>query len=269
VYNSFKPSLIGTFVAEAHERGLRASGHVPDGMKALDLVRAGVDELQHAYMVLLQFVDEPKQLTPVSRFEAFAHQAGTIDFASPRVGEFVHELVKRHVDVDITLVSAEGELTGEPGKPAPVCASVAARLPPQTVRRLARGPLANAPDAFAAALKLARVLHDAGVPLAFGTDEQLYGFSAERELELYVQAGIEARDALYAATLGAARIMKRERDLGSIAPGKLADLVLVDGDPLANISAVRRPTLVMKGGRLYDPAALWRAVGIGPVGRSP
>lgn len=65
-----------------------------------------------------------------------------------------------------------------------------------------------------------------------------------------------------AATLGAARIMKRDGELGSIAPGKFADLVLVDGDPLSDISVVRRPTLVMKAGRIYDPIALWRAVGI-------
>jgi imidazolonepropionase-like amidohydrolase len=113
-------------------------------------------------------------------------------------------------------------------------------------------------------LKLARVLHDAGVPLAFGTDEVLYGFSAERELELYVKAGIPIGDALYAATLGAARIMKRDAELGSVAAGKLADLVLIDGEALTDISVVRRPTLVCKNGKLYDPLALWRSVGIAP-----
>jgi imidazolonepropionase-like amidohydrolase len=102
------------------------------------------------------------------------------------------------------------------------------------------------------------------VPLAVGTDEQLYGFSLERELELYVQAGIPAADTLAAATLGAARIMKRDRDLGSVEPGKLADLVVIDGDPLADIRAVRRPSLVCKGGSLYDPVALWRTLGIAP-----
>jgi imidazolonepropionase-like amidohydrolase len=266
VYNSFKAALVPAFVREAHARGLRASGHVPDGMKALDLVRAGVDELQHAYMVLLQFVREPPlaELTPISRFKAFAEQAGGIDFDSPAVRDFVKELGARHVDVDLTLVSGEQQLTARAGEPSPVYAAVASRLPAQAERQLESGPLVASPATFAATLKLARVLHDAGVPLAFGTDEILYGFSADRELELYVRAGIPAADALYAATLGAARIMRRDRELGSIEPGKLADLLLVDGDPLANISAVRRPTLVCKGGRLFDPIALWRAVGIAP-----
>jgi imidazolonepropionase-like amidohydrolase len=267
VYNSFPAALVPAFVDEAHKRGLRASGHVPDGMKALDLVRAGVDELQHAYMVLLQFVREPTRdkLTPVSRFQAFAAQAGAIDFSSPAVRAFVNELKARHVDVDITLVSGEQELMAKAGQPSPVYAAVAARLPAQTERQIVDvGALVSSPAAFAATLRLARVLHDAGVPLAFGTDEVLYGFSDERELELYVAAGIPAGDALYAATLGAARIMKRDGELGSVAPGKLADLVIIDGDPLADIAAVRRPTLVCKNGNLYDPIALWRALGIAP-----
>jgi cytosine/adenosine deaminase-related metal-dependent hydrolase len=266
VYNSFKPSLVPAFVDEAHKRGLRASGHVPDGMKALDLVHDGVDELQHAYMVLLQFVHEPppKELTPMSRFKAFAEQAGAIDFDSPAVRAFVKELEARKVDVDLTLVSGEQQLTARAGEPSPAYAAISGRLPAQTARQLESGPLAYSPATFAATLKLARVLHDAGVPLAFGTDEVLYGFSAERELELYVKAGIPVGDALYAATLGAARIMKRDAELGSVAAGKLADLVLIDGEALTDISVVRRPTLVCKNGKLYDPLALWRSVGIAP-----
>jgi hypothetical protein len=222
-------------------------------------------------MVLLQFVNEPppKDLTPMSRFKAFAERAGAIDFDSPAVRDFVKQLKARNVDVDITLVSGEQELTARPGQPSPVYAAIARRLPAQTERQYEGGALVAAPASFAATLKLARVLHDAGVPLAFGTDEQLYGFSAERELELYVKAGIPAADALYAATLGAARIMKRDSDLGSVAAGKLADLVLIDGDPLADISAVRRPTIVSKSGNLYDPIALWSALGIAPYSPAP
>lgn len=271
VYNSFKAALVPAFIDEAHRRGLRTSGHVPDGMKALELVRAGIDELQHAYMVLLQFVHEPalKDQTPITRFRAFAEQAGAIDFAAPAVQDFVKQLAIHHVDVDVTLVSGEQDLMAKKDAPSPVFAAIAARLPVQAARQLEGGALVPAPATFAATLKLARVLHDAGVPLAFGTDQPYFGFSAERELELYVKAGIPAADALYAATLGAARIMKRDKDLGSIAPGKLADLVLIDGDPLADISAVRRPTVVCKNGNLYDPIALWRSLGIASYSPPP
>jgi imidazolonepropionase-like amidohydrolase len=85
-----------------------------------------------------------------------------------------------------------------------------------------------------------------------------------RELELLVQAGIAPAEALRMATLGNARIIKRDRELGSVAPGKLADFVLVDGDPTRQIADVRRTALVAKGGTLFDPRAIYRAIGIRP-----
>jgi imidazolonepropionase-like amidohydrolase len=266
VYNSFKAALVPAFVDEAHKRGLRASGHVPDGMKALDLVRAGVDELQHAYMVLLQLVQEPPpaERSPPSRFAAFSRQAGAIDFAAPPAQALVAELARRHVAVDLTLVAMEQLLTAREGEVSPAYAPIAARLPVQARRQLESAGLAFAPEAFQATLTLAQKLWRAGVPLVFGTDERLYGFSAERELALWVKAGIPTGEVLYAATLGAARIMRRDADLGSLAPGKLADLVIVDGDPLADMAAMRRVRLVVKGGRIYDPRALWHALGIAP-----
>jgi imidazolonepropionase-like amidohydrolase len=67
------------------------------------------------------------------------------------------------------------------------------------------------------------------------------------------------------ATLGAAQVMKLDRDLGTVAPGKLADLILVDGDPARNISDIRRATLVVKDGVIYDPAKLYREIGVKPA----
>ncbi|PYQ68479.1 MAG: amidohydrolase, partial [Acidobacteria bacterium] len=64
---------------------------------------------------------------------------------------------------------------------------------------------------------------------------------------------------------GAARVMKRDQDLGSIAPGKLADMVLVDGDPAARISDVRRVVLTVKDGITYDPNAIWTTLGVRPI----
>ncbi|MGB9105771.1 MAG: amidohydrolase family protein, partial [Terriglobales bacterium] len=107
-------------------------------------------------------------------------------------------------------------------------------------------------------------LYRAGIPIEAGTDS-LAGFSLHRELELYVEAGIPAPAVLQLATLGAARIMKRDRDLGSIAPGKLADVILVDGDPAASISDIRRVSTVIKDGVIYNAAELDRALGVTPL----
>ena len=84
----------------------------------------------------------------------------------------------------------------------------------------------------------------------------------QRELELYVQAGIPAPEVLRIATLGAAAVMKHDNELGSIAPGKLADLIVVDGDPTARISEIRRVELVVKNGTVIKPEQLYRILGV-------
>jgi imidazolonepropionase-like amidohydrolase len=77
-------------------------------------------------------------------------------------------------------------------------------------------------------------------------------------------AGIPPERVLQDATLNSARIMSLDRDLGSVTPGKLADLTLVDGDPVVNISDVRKTALVVKDGVLYRPAELYSALGVEP-----
>jgi imidazolonepropionase-like amidohydrolase len=113
-------------------------------------------------------------------------------------------------------------------------------------------------------LRMLLALHTAGVPLVAGTDSG-YGFALVRELELYVAAGIPAADVLQMATLGAARAAGMGDRLGSIEPGKLADLILVDGDPSVDPGALRNLRLVVKDGLLLEPEAMWRELGIGPL----
>ena len=96
-----------------------------------------------------------------------------------------------------------------------------------------------------------------------GTDD-VAGFTLHRELELYVKAGIPAGEVLRIATWNGAKYTRTLDRLGSITPGKLADLILVDGDPTENISAIRRINLVMKEGVAYYPAEIYEATGIKP-----
>ena len=119
-------------------------------------------------------------------------------------------------------------------------------------------------DAFATMLKMTKKLYDAGVPVLVGTDG-FAGLMLHRELELDVQAGIPAAKALQNATLLAARVLGQDATLGSIEPGKKADLLLVEGDPTEHISNVRRGRLVVKDGVTYDPAAVYGALGIAPA----
>jgi len=96
-----------------------------------------------------------------------------------------------------------------------------------------------------------------------GTDS-LAGFTLHRELENYVAAGIPAPVVLQIATLGGARVMKHDGERGSIAPGKQADMILVNGDPTARISDIRRVSTVIKDGTVYDAAAVYAELGVGP-----
>jgi imidazolonepropionase-like amidohydrolase len=109
-----------------------------------------------------------------------------------------------------------------------------------------------------------RVLHQAGVPIVAGTDQAVPGFSLDREIELYVQAGFTPMEAIQAATLVPARAMGMDKDSGTIEAGKRADVILVDGNPLENISDIRRVSAVFAAGKMYQPAALWSAVGFKP-----
>ena len=114
-----------------------------------------------------------------------------------------------------------------------------------------------------AMLQLLKALHDAGVIIIPGTDS-LAGYSLHHELELYVRAGIPAPEVLRMATLTSAMVMSVNKDRGVIAPGKIADLILVKGDPARNISDIRKITKVIKAGKIYDPAAIEKSLGIQP-----
>ena len=271
VYSSIKPELVPTIIKIAHEKGLRVSGHVPAFMTAQQFVEAGADEIQHINMLFLNFFfDEVKDTRTPARFIAVAERGATLDLNSERVRSFVRLLKDRNIVVDPTLTAFEGMFVDRPGKMSVSYAAIADRLPPQVRRGFLVGglPVPEGKDARyhqsqLATLKMTKLLYDSGIPIVAGTDG-LPGFTLHRELELYTQAGISAPDVLRIATLGAARVARKDRELGSITPGKLADMVLVEGDPAKRIGDVRRTALVIKDGAFYEPAALYKALGIKP-----
>jgi len=187
------------------------------------------------------------------------------------VQAFLQLLKQRGVTIDPTLGTFEGLYADRPGQVSPVFAAVADRMPPQVRRGFLGGglPVPDGADAryretFRSMQRMLMALRQAGIPFVAGTDS-MAGFALPRELELYVEAGVPAPEVLRITTLDAARLAGRASELGSIEPGKLADMILVDGDPSRNIGDVRRLRLVIKDGKLIDPDALCRALGIQPV----
>jgi imidazolonepropionase-like amidohydrolase len=268
LYSSLKPELVTPAALEAHRLGMRLSGHIPAFMTAEQAVRAGYDEIQHLNMLFLNFFDDVKDTRTPARFTAVAERAAELDLGSPRVKEFLALLKDRHTVVDATVAIFENMFVDRPGTVSRAYEKVAHRFPAQVRRGFFDGGLpvpegkdARYQDSFRACLKLTNALHDAGIPIVAGTDG-LPGFQLPRDLELYVEAGIPPAEVLRMATLVGAAVAGKSPVLGSITPGKLADLLLIDGDPAAKISDVRNVALVMKDGVMYDPAALSAAVGM-------
>jgi len=271
VYSSLKPELLPRIVEMAHAHGMRVSGHVPSGMNAEQFVRDGVDEIQHMNFIFLDFMPQVKDTRTPARFTEVAAHGAEIDPKSEQVQAFIQLLKEHKIVVDPTLSIFEGMFDDRPGKMAAGYAPVADNMPAQVRRGFLYGGLEvpagqdqRYQESFQRMLDMAKTFYDAGVPIVAGTDS-LAGFSLHRELELYAKAGIPAPKVLQLATLGAARVVKRDNELGSIAPGKLADMILVDGDPTAHISDIRRVKTVVKDGVVFQVADMDRALGVIPV----
>ncbi|MGB9122770.1 MAG: amidohydrolase family protein [Candidatus Angelobacter sp.] len=271
VYSSLKPELLPKIVEMAHAHGMRVSGHVPSGMNAEQFVRDGVDEIQHMNFIFLDFMPQVKDTRTPARFTEVAAHGAEIDPKSEQVQAFIQLLKEHKIVLDPTLSIFESMFDDRPGKMARGFAPVADNMPAQVRRGFLYGGLEvpagqdqRYQDSFQRMLDMAKTFYDSGVPIVAGTDS-LAGFALHRELELYVKAGIPAPKVLQLATLGAARVVKRDSKLGSIAPGKLADVILVDGNPASQISDIRRVRTVVKDGVVFQVADLDRALGVIPV----
>jgi hypothetical protein len=272
LYSSLKPELVPGIIKAAHTRGLRVSGHIPNGMIASQFVEDGADEIQHINFIFLNFLaSQVKDTRTPERFTAVGANAAKLDLNSKPVNDFIALLLSHHTTVDVTLATFEGMFTGRPGQVSPDIAPVLKRLPAQIQRSAYSGGLSVTADndqlykdSYRAMLQMTKRMYDAGVPILAGTDSAA-GIMLHRELELEVQAGIPPEKSLQIATFNAARLLKQEKDLGSIAEGKHADFLLVEGNPGEHIGDIRRCRLVMKDGTLYKSGDLYKAVGIQPA----
>lgn len=235
LYNLIHPDLVPTIAEEAHARGMRLSGHVPRGLSTPAAIKLGYDEINHAAFLFSTFFPD-SLFTP--RMRAYSAVAAAVAPGFPVDGPDMTALIDvlrengTVIDGTFAIWMGAGTLTGG-GTPA-----------------------------SASYGRLLKRLFDAGVTLVPGTDAQTGG-SFLTELELYEHVGIPAPDVLRMATLTSARVMGEDRDYGSIAPGKVADVVIVDGQPAERIADLRAVETVIRAGRLYNSADLRSAIGEG------
>jgi imidazolonepropionase-like amidohydrolase len=265
IYSSVTRDNVAAVATEAHRLGMTVTGHIPEGMTAYDGVNAGMDQINHIqYIANVMHKPLPPNAKRIDRLNATAN----IDLQSPEAQKAIAFLKSHGTVIDPTLVVFESFTVGpdrtllslEPGV-AKVAPELATQLneggAPPDMRELER-------KIFAKYIAITGELHRAGIPIVAGTDQSVPGFSIYREMELYVEAGFTPMEALQAATIVPARVMKLDADRGTLEPGKRADIILVDGDPLENIHNIRNVKTVIASGTIYDTAPLWRSAGFKP-----
>jgi hypothetical protein len=271
IYNSVKPALVPLIAKEAHARGMAVTGHIPVHMLAREAVMAGYDGIEHINMLFLNFFATHETDTrDTTRFTLVGDKAASFDLKSKPVQDFIALLKNHKTIIDPTLNAFEGLLVAQQGKIIPGLEPVAERMPLQAQRWFLTGGLpleGQKADLYRASFKklldMTKLLVDAKVPVVIGTDN-VAGLMLHHEMGLFVRAGIPAADVLRMASLDAARLMKLEKKTGSIAAGKVADLFVVDGDPLVRIADAANVITTVRGGVEYSSASLYTAVGVRP-----
>ncbi len=244
IYDRIQPEVLRAITAEAHRLGMTVTGHVPRGMTAMQAVEAGMDQINH-----FGSIGQALRGDAEARARAIAFFRDHHTVIDPTLSW--NELLGRPMNVDIA--------SFEPGfakAPYSLTSVINTAGSPASAQ-----PRPAVPAATAAAL---RDLYAAGVPIVAGTDKAVPAHSLHRELELYVQAGLTPMQVIQLATSGAAKVMGVDEEVGSIEPGKRADLVLVEGNPLEHFADLRRVREVVTAGRVYSPGDLWKAAGFEP-----
>ena len=258
IYNSVRPELVPILAKEAHARGMTVTGHIPVHMLANEAVKGGYDGIEHVNMLFLNFLaDHDTDTRTPTRFTLVGDKAGDLDLSSKPVREFLGLLREHHTVVDPTFDVFEDLLLAKQGTITPGVGWIADRMPPHVRRGFLVGSLSiegkeeTYRKSWQNVLHMVRALHDAKVTTVVGTDE-LGGLSLDHELELFVSGGLSAAEALRDATIVPARVMKLDKKYGSIAPGKVADLIVVEGDPLADIRDIRKVDNTIRAGVAYS-----------------
>lgn len=263
-YMHISRAALSAAIDEVHKRGLKITGHLCS-VTLREAAALGIDNVEHAFFAATDFVsNKTPDVCPGQGAGQTALNA--IEPGDPRFTSLVQALIKQNVALTSTLAVFE---TFTPGRPLPPGLDV---LTPQLKELYVARHAATSRNTRslystlyprAAALEVA--FSRAGGLLVAGTDPTggggvIAGFSNQRTIELLVEAGFTPLEAIRICTLNGATYLGRADRIGSIAVGKQADLVVINGDPTTTVSDIRRVEIVFKQGVGYDPAKLIASV---------
>ena len=274
LYNSMKPEWAPAVVKEAHRLGLRVAGHIPAFSDADAMIDAGFNEITHVNQLMLGWVLQPGEDTrTLFRFKAM-QRFPDIDLAAPQVTKTLDAMVARAVAHEPTIAIHELGLTAIDGKPNPGALDYFDHMPPAEQRQMKQALFgAKDPDeraryvaAYAKIMATLTEMNKRGILLIPGTDTG-GAFTLHRELELFTRLGMSNADVLARGTLEMARYLGQDQSLGSIERGKFADFLLVPGDPVKDLKAIKTISMVVKDGAVYFPDEVYAKIGIKPFAK--
>jgi enamidase len=266
--NLTRPELAAAADA-AHRRGMKITGHLCS-ITYREAAALGIDNLEHGFFVATDFVRDRKPDVCPGQGAGMA-ALDTVSVDGPAFTSLIQDLIRHHVAVTSTLTVFE---TFTPGQPMPRGLEVLDPILRQefekryaATQRATRSIFTTLfPKDRAMELRFAR----AGGLLLAGTDPTggggvIPGYSDQRQVELLVGSGFTPLEAIRICTLNGATYLGRADRIGTIAAGKQADLVVLRGNPAADITDIENVELVFKQGVAYDPAKLIASVA-GKVG---
>jgi hypothetical protein len=264
-YMHISRAELGAAIAEAHARKLKVTAHLCS-VTWPEAVALGIDDLEHGPMYYDMEFAPGKEPDKCPSARAMYDVTAKIEMSDPRVRSLIADLVKRNVAVTSTLPVFELQVPGRPLEPR----ALAAMTPDARVNYLTRrsSSPSGGPDLTALLKKemeFERAFVAAGGTLLAGCDPTgiggtLAGFGDQREVELLVEAGFTPAEAIHIQTENGAKFLGESNRIGTLAPGKQADLVVIHGDPTKTIADIEKVETVFKDGIGYDSAKLLDSV---------
>ena len=264
-YTTPSREVMGAAIDQAHKRGLKVTGHLCSiGFR--EAVQLGIDNLEHGLFVNTEY-DPDKQ--PDQCPAGARAKLATLDLNSPAVQATFREMIGKKVAMTSTLAVYEAMVPNRPPLDPRVLEAMSgetrAEYLTSRVRLTEEGAFAVTPEIFRKAQDYELAFVRAGGLLAAGVDPTgnggaLPGFGDQRNYELLIEAGFTPVEAIQIMTLNGARLLGADSLYGSLAPGKLADLVVIKGDPVKQPGAIRNVVTVFKDGLGYDSMKLIQSV---------
>lgn len=262
-YMNITPDELAAAVKAAHAHGIKVTGHLCSiGFR--EAAALGIDDLEHGLIVDTEFFAEKKP-GACPNPQAAEKSLLAFEISSKPMQDMIHDLVAHHVAVTSTLPVFE---TSVPNR-APLDSRVLDAMLPEarvaylTIRSRISDTVGKSdwPALFKKELEFEREFAKQGGVLLAGLDPTGYGgviagFGDQREVELLVEAGFTPVEAIHIATSNGAEFLGELATIGTLAVGKKADIVVIQGDPSANIKDIEKVEIVFKDGIGYDSAKL-------------